>query len=922
MRTTRSFALAYACACVLSTATSHAQESEKKAESKNALLEEIVVTAQRREEKLQEIPIAATALTSEKRDLLGINSIDEFTNFVPGFTYEGQLDRANIRGVGRVTNTPGTDPGVGLYVDGIYNSSPASLSRSSIFTERTEVLRGPQGSLFGRNTTGGAITVVSRRANDSFGGEARLTYGAYDKRVVEGTVTTPVTDWFKMRLTAASTEQKDGYFTNLAPGYKDEGGRLHDKDYSAVFDFKLSDHIDFMLRYSRQDQERFGRYNATLSAINYDSNMATFGNTVILGPTTTMTPAQLATVQGVINSVYGSRSSFLPNPLYNGPGVTASTVYRVPNPTTVENRRVFSANVPTRSLLDAADSVVTNLTWQLPGFDIRWLGGFVTYGYQSETDADGSAREYYDYLPTDTVNGAPVRIYAGTRLLFREEKDYWSNELQFVSTGNGKLQWAGALYQYHEDYWQIPIAAGFSAPDQTQLRLVYSRPATATIPTTPAGYAALGTTPAYINPDNMISQQTGKVEVDTYAAMGQVTWKALDRLSFTSGARLNRDTKEGVENRFTVIWDPSVLGANARAFDNSAPFDCFVPNATPNPFRPAYQSTVNTATGAEIPLTNSSTSYTSACRSRTFEKRTWDDWSGNLSAEWKAMDDLLTYAKYSRGYKSGAIRVGTFSLDAETDPEHSNNYEIGIKSRFFDKYQINTSAYLVDYRGLQFPVTEILESAPGQTVSVSTYTNIEKSRTQGVEVEAVANPWSTLTVSANYTYLKTKIITDLYLVDPNDQTASLPDANTDRRIVGAGPNYAQNVKGNEWPGQPNHKVFANLNYTFNTAWGSLTPSVNYSWRGSASAGGLTVSAFSRDRNRTPSYSNYDARITWTDIDKRYRVIAYGSNLTDNETVNGLAAGSTLNGQPVQNFLLNPPRTYGVSVYYFFGSDRK
>jgi hypothetical protein len=89
-----------------------------------------------------------------------------------------------------------------------------------------------------------------------------------------------------------------------------------------------------------------------------------------------------------------------------------------------------------------------------------------------------------------------------------------------------------------------------------------------------------------------------------------------------------------------------------------------------------------------------------------------------------------------------------------------------------------------------------------------------------------------------------------------------------------------------------------------------------------SAGGLTVSAFSRDRNTTPSYSNMDARLTWMDSKKRYRLVAYVANLTDNETINGLAASSTVNSRVVQNFLLNPPRTYGLSVYTYFGSDRR
>src|SRR5690606_32432450 len=130
---------------------------------------------------------------------------------------------------------------------------------------------------------------------------------------------------------------------------------------------------------------------------------------------------------------------------------------------------------------------------------------------------------------------------------------------------------------------------------------------------------------------------------------------------------------------------------------------------------------------------------------------------------------------------------------------------------------------------------------------------------------------------------------------------------------------AQNVKGNKLPGSPEQKVAVNMNYTFDFAAGSLTPSVSYSWRDRQSSGGLSVSAFSGGRNSTPSYDTWDGRITWTDAKGRFSIIGYVANMLDDETVNS-ASSATVNGEPTQMYNLNPPRTYGLTAQFRFGSE--
>jgi iron complex outermembrane receptor protein len=908
-----------------------AQTSEQKKQEQISTLEEIVVTAQKRAENLQEVPIAVTALTSETRDIVGITTLEDITNFVPGLTYEGQLDRASIRGVGRVTNQPGTDPGVGLYSDGVYNSSTASAARNGIFIERIEVLRGPQGSLYGRNTTGGAINTITRGTKDSFGGEVRATYGAYDRKVIGATVTGPIADWFRFRVSAALTKQDDGYFTNLAPGHSNEGGNQDDKDYMAVMDFDLGSNIDLTVRYTHQEQWSLARYSAVFNQPAYSSATSTalFGTSLTTGAA--ITPA----------TTFATRGGLQPSSLFNGIGVSPATVYTVPNPTTTDNRRVFSANVATERVLEHSNSYSPTLVWHLPSVDIKWIGAYTEYAFHSFSDTDAIAREGFDYQPmtntgtvaapvwTPTTGISPVHVFTGSRFRFYEDKEYTSNELNFTSTSEGSLQWLVGLYQYHERYEQIPIGLETSNPDQSQLHTVYARPAAA-ITGTPtqqlAAYNAM-TQVAYDNPTGATSSSTGVSQADSYAVFGQMDWQLSDAWKTTIGGRVGRDEKQGSEQRFAVIWDPSTVGAAAKAYDNSAAADCFTDAKTPySSANQNFQQTIDVATGQPIVLASTSTSYTPFCRTREFGESVWTDWTGTAGLEWKPSNDTLTYAKYSRGYKSGAVRFGGFALDAVTDPEHLNAFEVGVKSTIASRLQINTSVFYYDYRDYQFPISERVDNGSGGSSAVQTYTNLDKAEVYGAEVEMNWNPVSTLAVWLTYSYLHTEIKSDLYVVDANDLTGSLPGSNPDRIVVLANPLtgapivVAQNVKGNALPSSPENKASANVNYTFHFAAGSLTPSASYSWRDKQSSGGLSVSAFAREGNSTPAYGTADARITWTDADGHYSIIGSVANALNDETVNSASVDPTDASRTLYN--LNPPRTWGVEFQYRFGSEKR
>ena len=141
---------------------------------------EVVVTAEKREQSLQRVPVAISAFTSKERDIKGIETIQDITNFTPGLTYSTQLDRTAMRGLGRLTNQLSADSAVAVYSDDFFTTSTTEAGRDTLFVDRVEVLRGPQGTLYGRNAIGGVINIISKRPTAAPYAEARATFGNYN----------------------------------------------------------------------------------------------------------------------------------------------------------------------------------------------------------------------------------------------------------------------------------------------------------------------------------------------------------------------------------------------------------------------------------------------------------------------------------------------------------------------------------------------------------------------------------------------------------------------------------------------------------------------------------------------------------------------------------------------------------------------
>tara|TARA_R110001599_G_scaffold353847_1_gene599998 strand:- start:3423 stop:4241 length:819 start_codon:yes stop_codon:yes gene_type:complete len=202
--------------------TTQAQEAGR---SVSRMLEEVMVTARKREEGLQEAPIAISAFTGESLEARGITQLNDIQNMTPNLTFynyttEGAATNnasVFIRGVGQSDFAPTAEPGVGLYVDGVYIGRTVGSTLDLVDLERIEVLRGPQGTLFGRNTIGGALNVFSKKPHDELDGRAEVTVGT-DNRL-EGALyaNVPLTDQLFSNFSLLHKEQ-DGYVTNITSG--------------------------------------------------------------------------------------------------------------------------------------------------------------------------------------------------------------------------------------------------------------------------------------------------------------------------------------------------------------------------------------------------------------------------------------------------------------------------------------------------------------------------------------------------------------------------------------------------------------------------------------------------------------------------------------------------------------------------------
>jgi iron complex outermembrane receptor protein len=235
----------------------YAQDARAQDAEQTSSVEDIIVTARRTEESAQKTPLALTAFSGETLERTGAQQVTDLQGAVPNLNLvqgRGSSNSTNIyiRGVGQPDALQTFDPAVGVYVDDVYYSRIRGSQFDLLDLERVEILRGPQGTLYGKNTIGGAMKLVSRRPGQTFRARASAAYGDYDLVEVQGAVSGPVTDTLALGLSVLHSE-RGGYVTDPATG-----AEYNDKNTSAAraslaWDPSSTFRVDLNVDYSKDD---------------------------------------------------------------------------------------------------------------------------------------------------------------------------------------------------------------------------------------------------------------------------------------------------------------------------------------------------------------------------------------------------------------------------------------------------------------------------------------------------------------------------------------------------------------------------------------------------------------------------------------------------------------------------------------------
>ncbi|WP_375203906.1 TonB-dependent receptor [Hyphococcus sp.] len=250
------------CVSSIAFATAAQAQEDNAAANSSAGLDNIVVTAQRQSQNLQSAPLSITAVTGETLEARGINNVQDLALQTPSLAVKTDFGAANpniyIRGVGIGDFNANVTGAVGVYIDEVYQSSPAGQLFQFFDTERVEVLRGPQGTLYGRNTTGGAINFLSRRPTDELSAYARALYGRYDEAQVELGVGGPIVPGVVKARISGTYHRRDGTIENTSPVLEGAPERFNDLDTGAMrllVDVTPSDAVElkFNVHYGRSE---------------------------------------------------------------------------------------------------------------------------------------------------------------------------------------------------------------------------------------------------------------------------------------------------------------------------------------------------------------------------------------------------------------------------------------------------------------------------------------------------------------------------------------------------------------------------------------------------------------------------------------------------------------------------------------------
>jgi len=799
-------------------------------------LEEIVVTAQRREQNIQNVPIAISAFTAETLQAKGITDVNALSNLTPNvnldasapFSGDTSVLSASIRGVGQDDFAFNLDPGVGVYLDGVFLARTIGANQNLLDVERIEILKGPQGTLFGRNTIGGAINIVTHTPGKERRFTAQATTGRFNRRDFAFTADLPITEKVLSSLTVSSLV-RDGYqkhipFPSTVPYAVDapnaypkagfetasENGSQNQQVIRGKLLWTPTDNFRLTVAGDWQHQDQTSTPTTVLSVQANPDNIFGFLYNACISNT-------VADLNNPATSPFGPVSNTSPTGLC-GPRATGTGL--APGGPALGGAGYVNKN-GNNLLLSSSPRIFWNFeNTQTGDIDTTYSNGvsfakndafgvsFTGEWTLSDTMAFKSITGYrqIDWDVGIDLDGLPEQIQEVT-----DSQHQYQVSQEFQLTGqlfDSRLNYVAGLYYFKE--------SGYVHDFVPFQGILY------------------------------VFDYENDVDTTSYAAFLHADYKLTDKWTVTLGGRYSRDDKEFIGGQADL---------NGFSYKISG---CTDPNGPANVLLdPAIPAGVTCREALGFPVPENPLRYFPTGTN----KQEFSVFTPTIGAQFQATDDVMIYASWKKGFKSGGwttrlsqpIQSGE---EAEFGPEFAKSYELGIKSQLFNnRAQINAAVFHTDYEDIQLNV----QQGPSPV-----YQNAGDATIKGAEIEmtAIVGGGFAFDLAAGYLDAEYDFI--------NPDTLIPADA--------------------DLPKTPEYKVTFSPNYTFSLPNnGSMRFAIDYT---------RTSEVFNDSLNtpelRRPATTALGAAITYFAPNDNFEIILGGTNLTNDRWLTtgsiNLAAG--------------------------------
>jgi outer membrane receptor protein involved in Fe transport len=743
---------------------------------------EIIVTATRRAQALSDVPIAVSAVTAEQLQNSGANDIRQLNQLAPSLLVSSATNEssgvARIRGIGTVGENPGLESSVAVFIDGVYRSRTGVGLTELGEVERVEVLRGPQGTLFGRNASAGLLNIVTKKPSFEHEGAAAFTYGNFDYLRAEGSVTGPLTEGLAARLDGVYVK-RDGFIRDVVSGRD-----VNDRDRyllrgQLLFEPNDDLSVRFIADYSKKNEECCG---AVILPEIRNLRRDAAGNVV-------ESPNQLF-------SILQSLGAQTQLPAKEG----KEYVYRTSITPGFDYHQ------------DSSDyGVSAEVNYDLGAANLTSITAYREYKSENGQDADFGALDILRRTDQDRKFETFTQELRLQGELFDGRIDwlvggYYANE---TLTVDDDIKYGADFERYANCVLAETFARALNLP---ALVSVTSAATAGTATTTgcfnPAVAAAVVANPAVpatvSGPVRLLAGLTPGLPLTGFRAVAAALGNPALQLNNTGVADNNFEQKSRnyaffTHNVFEVIPDRLDLTLGVRYTNERKELDGAFALSNPGTanFCQVIRSSPTLAGLAALPCVINGTAGTGFTSDAAGATKKESEWSGTAVLSFHASEDVLLYGSYSKGYKAGGFNLDTSALDAPNaalaattpanapgngrpepadlrfDPEKVDAYEIGMKwdgpgidvnvaafYQLFKQFQLNT------FNGVNFEVTNIescKDSLNGTDQDASAATGAcPAGRTRagvlakGVELEVFANPAPDLSTTLGFTLADTE----------------------------------------------------------------------------------------------------------------------------------------------------------------------